>query len=354
VIVITTVYELIKKQKNLTNLEYNKIYKILIKNNLFDIPFNIDFLDKKIVKLKYLNKSARGLFKLCQRKFDLQRVKGIRVETEKTFRNMFGGNLHTCFDKCWNRINYIRIIRTKSEYDLAKYIFRICSNLIPKIERGTKIESGYNKYIWKYAEYEAYRIYCIFDELGRVGVKSYIFPLYRELKIENYNINETGVIDVIHTLTDDTCAFGDYKTGNVKYYNDKWGRRSIEFELGSYYNLLLDMDNVYRVVKGKLVKMEYLRLKNGFVVYLNDWRRTFKYIELKTSMITELNKIKEELIEAVNTGKFEMRMDDFCFNFCEYLDICLKDIRFKNRYWRMDPEIKKRVDDIFLPIDDLD
>jgi len=361
-------YSIILKQDNLSSEEYKQLYKYLIKDDLVNIKFDLNHIDKVISRLKYPSKVVKGTFRRCPRQFQFARIFDLWIQKkdETTIWDVYGKNTHMIFNKIWDNISYKKIIESKTEKLLSYYIYQKCMNFIPEADKKIKL---YPSIFKQYSDYEAFRIYSIFKELGRVKVKKYIIPLYRELRIENHDRYEVGVVDVMHTLTTDEIAIGDYKTGKAKYYEWKWNPRisqwaadeleksdtinwdkiTIDFELGSYYNLTLGTKKIYKVLddennKPYLKELEYLQITKGFVVYINDWKNTFKYIPLQLNMLNNVNGIKSDMIECYNSGIFPLKVRNDCFDFCPYIDICIKDKAWQNWFNKIDPFYKNKLD----------
>jgi len=363
---MTLNYKLILKQYKLTNNEYVQLYNSLVKDSLVEIPFNLFSMDRIINRLKYLSKSAKKNFKNCPRKFQFSRILKPKIKVnELSYFDVYGGNLHLGCDKVWDVVNIDKIINYNNENKIRDYFYSKCMDFIPEYEKTLEI---YTNLFWKYSEYEAYRITKIINEIGKERCKKYIIPVYRELEVENHEIHEGGKIDIIYLLTDDTYAIVDYKFGKVKYYNPMWNinvdpdlidtskfnydKNEIDFELGSYFNLILDIKNVYKTKdlkngKKELIDLEYINFTKGLVLYLRDWRNTFHYITLDDSMITNINKIKSDIIQTINRGYFPLRVRSDCFEYCNYIDICVMDKVWKNKF-NIDPNIKNRLNYIFF------
>lgn len=367
-------YDIILKQYDLSKFEYRQIYENLVIDELVPIKFNENQLNRIINRLKYLSKSAKGLFNNCPRQFQFKRILGLNVESEVGFFNVYGKNSHMVFNKVWGKIDYDKLVWLKSRDRIRKYIYGLCRGFISNIERGTKIEDQYNYLFYNYANYESFRINHVFKDLGYDNVKRYIFPMFRELKVENHSINETGIVDIVHRLPNDEVAIGDYKAGKPKYYrwsdnprinrsmlNDiikdytNYDRQAIDFELGSYYNLLMDTTDIYKVVtignQNRLIPLKFLNPKWGFVLYIRDWKKTYKYIKLKPAMISIINKVNENIRDAINDGIFPLNISSRCFDYCDCVDVCTKDVQWKNKFSSIHPFYKDKLDDIFLEIE---
>ncbi len=359
-------YQLILRENGLTKDNYRQLYNSLIKDELIDIPFNLNYIDNVIRRLKYLSKSAKKTFLSCPLQFKYVRI--LKQQAEKdilTYFDVYGRNLHMVCDKVWDKLNINKIINSKSENKIRDYIYSECIKFIPEYEKKLKI---YTELLWNYAEYEAYRITEIINTVGRDKCKKYIIPVYRELEVENHEIHESGKLDIIHRLITDEFAIADYKFGRPKYYEWSWNpniditevddlrnydKNEIDFELGSYYNLVLDIKNVYKTVKlengrKKLVDLEYMDFKKGLVLYLKDWRNTFHYISLSDDMIMKVNNVTSDIIETINSGKFLRKFYGRCFEYCGFIDLCLQSKEVKNKFYKMDRSKKKLLDNIFL------
>lgn len=346
-------YDIILKQKNLTDLEYKQIYNNLIKNDSIYIPFDKNLIDKSIRRIKYLSKTYYFLFIRCPRKFELMRIKGIYNTQEMySLGGLYGRNAHFGFDKVWDNINFKRLIKFNTTEKIRNYIYIKCTDLISKLEKNLKL---YKFLFLNYANYETFRITHIFNRIGAEKSKKYIIPEYRELKIENHIRNEVGVIDVIHRLLDDSGAIGDYKTGKPKYYELEWNpnreqldpnkinydKDNIKTELSFYYNLINSFSDVYKVINidgiNILKDLEFLNIKKGFIVYIKDWYNTFKYINIKETINSKLDNVKSDIIDGINKGYFPMKFRSDCFDYCEYAHICVKDKEFTDNFKQIHP-----------------
>lgn len=272
-------------------------------------------------------------------------------------------------NKVWNKINYKMLIKLDTREKIRNYIYSKCISYIPQIESKIKL---YPTLLYNYADYESFRIDNIFNEYGNQNCKKYIRPTYRELKVENHENNEIGVIDVIHRLITDEYAIVDYKMGRPKYYEWEWnpnislwvadelrkekeinwGKITIDFELGSYYNLILGMNEVYKVVETNtqnniLEELEFLNITKGCVIYIRDWINTFKYIPLTHEMIYSIDNVKGDIMNCINTGIFPLKAKNTCFDFCQFIDICIKDDIWKIFFNRIDSNVKISLDKVF-------
>lgn len=371
-------YDIVQKYPNLVEKDYKQIYDNLVIDELVIIPYNKKHLDKVIRKLRYPSKSVRGMFNYCPRQFQFKRILDIgsynKSDEYDSFFSVYGRNAHMVFDKVWNKILYKRLIELKTRESIRKYIFRKCMTFVPEIEKNTRIEQQYEVLFYNYADYESFRINYIFNTLGNINVKRYVLPMFRELRIENHNSFEIGVVDVIHRLPNDEIAIGDYKTGKPKYYRwdnnprikqgtlefaktnyINYDKQSIDFELGSYYNLLLDVVEIYKVVTignyNRLIPLKFLNPKWGLVLYLRDWKNTFKYIKLKPDMISHVTEITTKMIEAINDGLFPLNISGRCFDYCDCVDVCIKDSLWKYKFNSIELFYKKKLDDIFLGVE---
>ncbi len=365
---MTLNYKLILKQYGLTNNEYMQLYNSLVKDSLVKIPFDLTSMNRIINRLKYLSKSTKKNFKNCPRKFQFSRILRPKVEVnELSYFDVYGGNLHLGCERVWNVVkkNINKIINYNNENKIRDYFYSKCMEYVSKHEKTLDI---YTNLFWNYSEYEAYRITKIINEVGKEKCKKYIIPVYRELEVENHEVYEGGKIDVIYLLTDDTYAIVDYKFGKAKYYNPVWNtsidpnlidkskfnydKSEIDFELGSYFNLILDIKNVYKVETLKngskrLVELEYINFTKGLILYLRDWKNTFHYIPLNDDMIININKIKSDIIQTINRGYFPLRVSNGCLEYCIFSDICIKDKIWKNKF-DINPNIKNLLNYIFF------
>ena len=362
-------YGLIVKQYNLTAKEYKQLYDNLIKDLIVKKSFDLNHIDGVISRLKYLSKSARNNFKGCPRQFQFGRIFKIYTEAEELkLWNVYGKNTHIVCNKVWNKLSYRTIIKLNNRERIKGYIYSKCMSYVPPIEDKIKI---YPVLLYNYADYESFRITNILKEYGNQNCKRYIRPTYRELKIENHEKNEIGVIDVIHRLITDEYAIGDYKMGKPKYYEWKWnpeisewladelvkekvinwGNININFELGSYYNLILGMKGVYKVIEidtnNTLEELEFLNITKGFVLYLRDWINTFKYIPLTSEMILSIDNVKGDIIDCINKGYFPLRPKNICFDYCGFVDTCIKDDIWKIFFNKIDPNIRESLEKVF-------
>ena len=370
-------YDIIKKYPDLVEDDYKQIYNNLVIDDVVIIPYDKRHLDKVIRRLRYPSKSVRGMFNYCPRQFQFKRILDVGYYTEDdeydTFFSVYGRNTHMVFDKVWNKITYKSLVRLKSRDLIRKYIFIKCMGFVPEIEKGTKIEKQYEILFYNYADYESFRICYVFDNIGYTNVKKYVLPMFRELRVENHNSYETGTVDIVHRLINDEVAIGDYKTGKPKYYRwddnprikssklefakteyTNYDKQAVDFELGSYYNLLLDITEIYKVVtignRNSLIPLKFLNPKWGFVLYLRDWKNTFKYIKLKPDMIASVRVITDKMIEAINDGLFPLNISGRCFDYCNCVDVCIKDSLWKSKFTSMEPFYKKKLDNIFLEV----
>ncbi|KKN58986.1 hypothetical protein LCGC14_0546610 [marine sediment metagenome] len=365
---MTLNYKLILKQYGLTNDEYKQLYNSLVKDSLVKIPFNLVSMNYIINRLKYLSKSTKKNFKNCPRKFQFSRILRPKIESnELTYFDVYGGNLHLGCNKVWNVVkkNINKIINYNNENKIRDYFYSKCMEFVPEHEKTLDI---YINLFWKYSEYEAYRITEIVDEVGKEKCKKYIIPAYREVEIENHEVYEGGKLDVVYLLTDDTHAIVDYKFGKAKYYDPMWNtnvdpelidtskfnydKSEIDFELGSYFNLISDIKNVYKMKdvgngRKELEELEYINFAKGLILYLRDWKNTFHYIPLNDSMIANVNRIKSDIIQTINRGSFPLRMSSNCFEYCNFIDICVKDKIWINKL-NIDPNVKNKLNYIFF------
>ena len=369
-------YSIILKQYNLTAKEYRQIYDKLIVDTVIKVPFNLNHIDGVIRKLKYLSKSARNNFKFCPRQFQFSRILNslalnsmLEKKEELKLWDVYGNNTHMVCNKVWNKIDYKTIIKLNTREKIRSYIYSKCISYIPQIEFKINL---YPTLLYNYADYESFRIDNIFKEYGNQNCKRYIFPAYRELKVENHEKYEIGIIDVIHRLITDEYAIGDYKMGKTKYYEWEWNpnitewiakelekekeinwdKITINFELGSYFNLILGMKGVYKIVETNtrnniLEELEFLNITKGFVVYIRDWINTFKYIPLTDEMIYSVDNIRGDIVECINKGVFPLKIKNTCFDFCQFIDVCIKDDKWKINFNRIDSNVKTALDKVF-------
>lgn len=347
-------YQIIIQQYNLSKKEYKQIYNNLIKNPIVKIDFNLTHIDKVINRLKFLSKSAKVNVKYCQKRFQYGRI--LRPELEEkqtTYFNVYGGNVHMVYDKVWNKLNINKLLNLSQKL-LIFYIYNECMNFVPEYEKKLDIYTSLFKF---YAEFETYRITEIINEMGKDKSEKYILPKFKELELENHEMFEAGKIDVMHLLTNDELAIVDYKTGNPKYYNlNTYHKQAIDYELGSYMNLLESKDNeIYQTTEiineGKKIKI-LIPFKNiyptkGMVLYLRDWKNTFKYVTLVKDMQREANNLKYNVIVCINKGEFKASPSNNCFNFCPYINYCLKDTVWKNKWASIYPTTRKKLEVAF-------
>ncbi len=368
---MTSNYNLIQKQYNLTRDEYLQLYNNLLRDKLVYIPFNLNTIDYMINKLKYLSKSWVGKYPICPKQFDYARVKNVFINDGRNSNSgIFGSNAHFVFNKVWNKLSRKLLTTYTNKLKVRNYIYLKCRSFVPENEK--KILT-YKYLFLKYANYETYRIFKIREDIGNNRSWKYIKPIYRELRIENHNNCDVGVIDVIHRKTTDTIAIGDYKTGKPKYYNlrdnpkvtdeyikslpkiyTNYDKKTINFELGSYFRLLSSNKNIYKVVTKDginiLEDLKGLTPTSGFVLYIQDWKNTFKYIPFNIDMLREYDNLKKELINDINLCKFKRKPSNKCFDFCPYILLCLQSDDFKNYYKQIDPRklnILKKFDYLF-------
>lgn len=354
--------ELIREERKLTKEEYKQLFNYLLKDETvkfkWEEPFIIYYLDKLIMKLRFLTKSSKMTSSWCKQQLKYERILFIRgYEDEKYLNELLcdtkrpminendmnfiiptiGANCHFINDKIWDNIDVEKVKKYKYLEEISDYFYVKCLEFIPEDEIA---KSVYQYFFRQYSDYEANRIMEIINDIGRESCNKYIIPTYREVKIENYSQYKSGVIDVIHRMVDDTYAITDYKYGRPHYYyGSKWDKKGIDTEIGEYFSLL--QGEAYRVVnENELVPIEDLIIENGRILYLRDWRNTYQYIKITHEMLKEEQKLEADIIDCINNGKFKRRITQYCMLYCVYQRICEKSSEWRNKWNKINNTLK--------------
>lgn len=337
-------YELIKKE-TLTEEEYKKLYE-LMQDDIVYVKYSIKQINKIKNRLRYIPKSAFFQYFWCPFSFKLRRILDVKVEDNIVMKQ--GRNTHRALYSFWDVLDYDQVIQFEFRDQLRDYIYDLLVFVSEKV--------GLNNYILElfkiFSEWLSKRVKNYILKFGTEEAKKYIYPVYREVKVENKLLGLSGILDAIFLLPDGTYLIVDYKTGKPKYYElSKYSKFDIEFEL-IYYKILIG-DGAMEVIDldGKLFlkKMEFLDISRGCILFLEDPDKTDIMIDLKNPELEiKFMEVYGKLVDAIDKNKFWIRKSSNCIRYCQFFhNICSK----KKPWLLKFAGVKKEIREAFEIID---
>jgi len=228
-------------------------------------------------------------YEQCPRRIKFQLDK---VEGEEQEQLVLGTKFHEDVSLFFDNIDISKLIKLNENEEAITAYFR---GILPK-------NTQYDKLLDSFANVEAKR-WCLLKN------KLFYFPVLKEEKIYNKQLNLSGIVDRVDQLENGEYVVVDYKTGKFRKFNVP----KLRFQL-SFYATLIDKSDILEK------KIKYIC--GYFPKEAPPDNIFFEELKPKTvkAMWARIDKTKKKML----SNKFKKNIGFLC-DYCPYCKICLGD-----------------------------
>jgi len=213
------------------------------------------------------------------------------VEGEEQEQLVLGTKFHEDVNLFFDKIDVEKLVKLNENEEAITAYFR---GILPK-------NTQYDKLLDSFANIEAKR-WCLLKN------KSFYFPVLKEEKIYNKQLNLSGIVDRVDQLENEEYVVIDYKTGSFRKSNVS----KLRFQL-SFYATLIDKSNILDK------EIKYIC---GYFPKETPPNHIF-FEELKPKTVKAMWKRIENTKKKILSGKFKKNISFLC-DYCPYCKICLE------------------------------